>query len=42
MAAATGWPAYFAICAAAGLPSLLLLAVLQRRGHFDGLTTAKE
>ena len=42
MAAATGWPAYFAICATAGLPSLLLLAVLQRRGHFDGLTTAKE
>jgi MFS transporter, PAT family, beta-lactamase induction signal transducer AmpG len=42
MAAAAGWPAYFAICAAAGLPSLLLLAVLQRRGHFDGLTTAKE
>jgi MFS transporter, PAT family, beta-lactamase induction signal transducer AmpG len=42
MAAATGWPAYFAICAAAGLPSLLLLAVLQRRRHFDGLTTAKE
>ena len=42
MAAATGWPAYFAICAAAGLPSLLLLAVLQQRGHFDGLTTAKE
>jgi MFS transporter, PAT family, beta-lactamase induction signal transducer AmpG len=42
MAAATGWPAYFAICAVAGLPSLLLLAVLQRRGHFDGLATAKE
>jgi MFS transporter, PAT family, beta-lactamase induction signal transducer AmpG len=42
IAAATGWPAFFAICAAAGLPSLLLLAFLQQRGHFDGLATAKE
>jgi PAT family beta-lactamase induction signal transducer AmpG len=37
LAAATGWVWFFAICAAAGLPSLLLLAYLQRRGHFDGL-----
>ncbi len=42
IAAATGWPAFFAICAAAGLPSLFLLAFLQQRGHFDGLATAKE
>ncbi len=42
IAAASGWPAFFAICAAAGLPSLLLLAVLQQRGHFEGLETAKE
>jgi MFS transporter, PAT family, beta-lactamase induction signal transducer AmpG len=34
IAAATGWPWFFAICAAAALPSLVLLAWLQRRGHF--------
>src|SRR5882672_11309484 len=33
----TGWVAFFAICAVAAIPSLLLLAWLQRRGHFDGL-----
>jgi hypothetical protein len=32
---------FFAICAAAGLPALILLAFLQRRGHFDGLAPAK-
>ena len=37
IATATGWASFFAICALAGLPSLLLLAYLQRRGHFDGL-----
>ena len=37
IAAATGWAWFFAICALAGLPSLVLLAWLQRRGHFDGL-----
>jgi PAT family beta-lactamase induction signal transducer AmpG len=41
IAAATGWPAFFAICAAAGLPSLILLAFLQRHRHFDGLAAAK-
>jgi MFS transporter, PAT family, beta-lactamase induction signal transducer AmpG len=41
IAVATGWPAFFAICAAAGLPSLVLLAVLQRRGHFAGLAPVK-
>jgi MFS transporter, PAT family, beta-lactamase induction signal transducer AmpG len=34
VAAATGWPWFFAICALAGLPSLILLAWLQARGHF--------
>ena len=40
IAAATGWAWFFAICAGAGLPALLLLAILQRRGHFDGLEPA--
>ena len=42
VAAATGWPGFFAICAAAGLPSLILLAYLQRRGHFAALAPAEE
>ena len=42
VAAATGWPVFFAICAAAGLPSLILLAYLQRRGHFAALAPAEE
>jgi PAT family beta-lactamase induction signal transducer AmpG len=37
LATATGWVWFFAICAAAGLPSLVLLAWLHRRGHFIGL-----
>ncbi len=41
VAAATGWASFFAICALAGLPSLLLLAFLQQRGHFDGLAPAQ-
>ena len=41
-AAATGWVWFFAICAAAGLPALALLAWLQHRGHFDGLAPAKK
>jgi MFS transporter, PAT family, beta-lactamase induction signal transducer AmpG len=40
IAAATGWAPFFAICALAGLPSLLLLAFLQHRGHFDSLIPA--
>src|SRR5712691_2439279 len=40
IAAATGWVAFFAICAAAAIPSLMLLAWLQRRGHFNGLGSA--
>jgi MFS transporter, PAT family, beta-lactamase induction signal transducer AmpG len=35
LAAATGWVWFFAICALAGLPSLVLLAWLQWRGHFE-------
>jgi PAT family beta-lactamase induction signal transducer AmpG len=35
VAAATGWVTFFALCAAAALPSLALLAWLQARGHFS-------
>ena len=41
LAAATGWPWFFAICAAAGLPALALLGWLQQSRHFDALHTAK-
>jgi PAT family beta-lactamase induction signal transducer AmpG len=41
IAASAGWVWFFAICSVAGLPALLLLAWLQRRGHFDGLLPAK-
>jgi PAT family beta-lactamase induction signal transducer AmpG len=37
VAAATGWVWFFLICAAVALPSLVLLAWLQRRGHFEQL-----
>jgi PAT family beta-lactamase induction signal transducer AmpG len=37
IAAGTGWFWFFVICALAGLPSLVLLAWLQRRGHFAKL-----
>jgi PAT family beta-lactamase induction signal transducer AmpG len=37
VAAATGWAWFFAICAFAGIPGLLLLAWLQARGHFAAL-----
>jgi PAT family beta-lactamase induction signal transducer AmpG len=39
VAEAFGWVWFFAICALAAIPSLLLLAWLQRRGHFDQLVT---
>ncbi len=42
IAAATGWPWFFAICAVSGVPALLLLAWLQYGGHFDGLEPAKK
>ena len=35
----TGWALFFAICAAAALPSFVLLSLLQRWGHFASLTT---
>jgi MFS transporter, PAT family, beta-lactamase induction signal transducer AmpG len=41
VAKATGWPLFFAICVAVAVPSLILLAWLQRRGHFDGLETKR-
>jgi MFS transporter, PAT family, beta-lactamase induction signal transducer AmpG len=41
LAAATGWPWFFAICAVAGLPALILLAWLQQSRHFDALAAAK-
>jgi PAT family beta-lactamase induction signal transducer AmpG len=34
---ATGWAWFFVLCALAAIPSFVLLAWLQRRGHFDGL-----
>jgi MFS transporter, PAT family, beta-lactamase induction signal transducer AmpG len=41
LAAATGWAWFFAICAVAGLPALILLAWLQQSRHFDALGAAK-
>jgi PAT family beta-lactamase induction signal transducer AmpG len=41
IAAATGWAWFFVICAAAGLPALALLALLQHRRHFEGLAPGK-
>jgi PAT family beta-lactamase induction signal transducer AmpG len=40
IAAAAGWAWFFAICSLAGLPALVLLAWLQRRGHFAALAPA--
>jgi MFS transporter, PAT family, beta-lactamase induction signal transducer AmpG len=37
VAKATGWPLFFVICMLVAVPSLSLLAWLQRRGHFDAL-----
>jgi PAT family beta-lactamase induction signal transducer AmpG len=37
IAEATGWAWFFVICALAGIPSLILLAWLQRHGHFKRL-----
>src|ERR1700749_3025720 len=37
VAKATGWPLFFAICVLVAVPSLMLLAWLQRRGHFAAL-----
>jgi PAT family beta-lactamase induction signal transducer AmpG len=37
LAEATGWEWFFALCAAAAIPSLILLVWLQQRGHFATL-----
>jgi len=37
IAESTGWVWFFVICALAGLPSLILLAWLQKHGHFKRL-----
>jgi PAT family beta-lactamase induction signal transducer AmpG len=42
VAKATGWPLFFAICVVVAVPSLILLAWLQRRGHFAALEAAKD
>jgi PAT family beta-lactamase induction signal transducer AmpG len=39
---AVGWPLFFVLCAAAGLPALALLARLQKRGHFHGLSARRQ
>src|ERR1700726_1448747 len=41
IAAAVGWAWFFAICSLAGLPGLVLLVWLDRGGHFEGLSPAK-
>jgi PAT family beta-lactamase induction signal transducer AmpG len=41
VAEATGWVWFFAICALVAIPSLVLLAWLQARGHFKNLATEK-
>ena len=41
IAESTGWVWFFVICALAGLPSLVLLAWLQRKGHFKRLEPRK-
>jgi len=37
VAKAVGWPLFFVICVLVAIPSLFLLAWLQKRGHFDEL-----
>jgi PAT family beta-lactamase induction signal transducer AmpG len=41
MAEATGWFGYFLLCAASAIPSFVLLAWMQRRGHFEALRIEK-
>jgi len=41
VAQATGWPMFFVISTVVAVPSLILLAWLQRRGHFEGLGTMR-
>ncbi len=37
VAETTGWPLFFVICVLVAIPSLMLLAWLQKRGHFETL-----
>ena len=41
VAHAVGWAWFFVVCALCGLPALVLLAWLQRKGHFAGLAARK-
>ena len=41
VAQATGWPAFFVLSVLVAVPSLILLAWLQRRGHFETLGQRK-
>jgi len=41
VAEATGWPLFFVISVVVAVPSLILLAWLQRRGHFEELGPVK-
>jgi len=41
VAEATGWPMFFVISTVVAVPSLILLAWLQRRGHFETLGSPK-
>jgi PAT family beta-lactamase induction signal transducer AmpG len=41
VAAATGWPLFFGISVLVAVPSLILLAWLQRRGHFEAVGPVK-
>ena len=41
IAEGVGWVWFFVICALAGLPSLVLLWILQRAGHFAALETKR-
>ena len=41
VAEATGWPMFFVVSSLVAIPSLLLLAWLQRRGHFAELGPAR-
>ena len=42
VAKATGWPLFFAICVVVAVPSFILLARLQRGGHFAALEAGKD
>jgi PAT family beta-lactamase induction signal transducer AmpG len=41
VAEATGWPLFFVISVVVAVPSLILLAWLQRRGHFEAVGQVK-